>query len=329
MKSKKIVTASSIFILLMMISSACSSSKGDVLVKVNGDEITAQDMELLGDVNPQIKMRLQNPAMRKQILDNMVDQDLLYQEAIKEGVNRDNLVKAKIELYKKAIIAQSLIDKTIDEKALEYYKNNPDEFNKLRLSIIQIAYVSDADAKKDKKKKNAKDALELTNKIKARLDKGDKFEALAKEYSDDRITKERGGDLGLASKDEKRLMARGYAPILETAYNAKVGEVVGPVKTKDGYYLVTVTQGIEQENFDTAKQSIIFKVRGEVKDELLKKLKAEAKISYPQMENARAEALAKENDKKKMEFEKAKELKEMKAAPVESTKPTAEKKTNG
>ena len=69
--------------------------------------------------------------------------------------------------------------------------------------------------------------------ILARLEKGESFEALAKRFSKC-PSKSKGGNLGWFVKGD-------MVPEFENAaFNAKKGEVVGPVKTQFGYHLILV-----------------------------------------------------------------------------------------
>ena len=304
-------TAVTVFIL-----SGCggTTSSGDVLVDINGEKITKGDIVFLGEINPRIKAQLSSPSGEKRILDNLVEQDLLYQEAVKEGINRDPKVKAKVDLYRRVIIAQSLVDDVIDKAAEKYYKDHADEFKKLRFSQILIKFSSPEEIKKAKKAKKSKgaaklhtekQALKLANAIKAKLEKDANFAQLAREDSEDLSTKGRGGDMGLVSKTDKRLISRGYGPLLDKAFKLKVGEVSGPIKTNNGYSIITVTRGIEVEPFDEAKRSIIFKVRNDARQELLAKLKKDATIVYPGKNNAVEAKKPKEAPPVKVDLKKA------------------------
>lgn len=69
--------------------------------------------------------------------------------------------------------------------------------------------------------------------ILARLEKGESFEALAKRFSKC-PSKSKGGNLGWFGKGD-------MVPEFENAaFNAKKGEVVGPVKTEFRYHLILV-----------------------------------------------------------------------------------------
>ncbi len=266
-----------------------TTGKGKMLVNVNGTKITEGELEFLGTINPRIQAQIVNPEGKKKLLDNLVEQELLYQEAVKEGLSRKDDVKAKVELYRRVIIAQALVDEQVEKAAKKYYDEHGDEFQKLKMAQIMIKYANPADAKKEKdQKKGAKketmrseaDALKFANDIEARLKKGDDFATVAKEVSDDATTKNRGGDMGPVSKGDKRFESRGWAPLIDKAFEMKVGEVSGPIKTNQGYHIITVTQGLELEPFEEAKAGIVFKVRNDARNELLANLKKEGKVEF-------------------------------------------------
>ena len=306
-----------------MLVSGCGDSgisSGDVLVIVNGEEITDGDLKFLGEINPRIQRQLADAKGKKRILDNLVEQDLLYQKAVKQGVNRDPEVKAKADLYRRVIIAQALVEDEIDKAAKAYYDENQDEFKKLRLSHVTVKF---GDKEKGKKGKGIteEEALKKAGELKAKIDSGASFEDVTKESSDDAMTKNRGGNLGLVNKNDKRLIARGFQPVLEKAFEMKVGEVAGPIKTTNGYEIITVTRGIELEPFEEAKQSILFKVRGDARQKLIAELKEDAKIVYPGEEKkAEAETAPAAAEKPAVEA-----TPEAKTAP--ETLPAAEAKT--
>ncbi len=281
-----IVTALGIVAIAFIIANCgggLTTSSGKTLVSVNGKKITEGDVEFLGKINPRIKAQLASPAGKKRILDNLVEQELLYQEAVKKGINRDPEVRAKAELYRRVIVAQSLLDKELKEEAKKYYDEHPEEFQKLGLSHIMIRYQTADDKKKGRRRekmRSEKEALKLATKVKERIDKGEAFSEVAQDVSDDAATKRRGGDMGLVAKDDPRLKARGYAPLVDKAFTMKVGEVAGPIKTEKGYHIITVSRGIELEPFVEAERSILFKAKSSVRNDLLAKLRKEGSVTY-------------------------------------------------
>lgn len=282
----------SLFVLVALCLTLLAScgGKGKTLVSINGKDITEGEIDFLGGLNPRIKMQLATPFGKKQILENLVDQELLYQAALKKGLQRDAGVKAKLDLYKKVVIGQSYIESTTEKAARNYYEKNKGEFEKLQFADIVIKF-GQPDEKKPEKGKPApkaenvtrtkEAALTLANEVKARLDKGEEFAKVAKEVSEDPMAKNNGGDLGKASRTEQRLERRGYGPLLEKAYTMQVGKIAGPIETKDGYHIITVTKGAELEPFDQAEQAIMFKIQGEERNKIMADLKKDAKIVWP------------------------------------------------
>ncbi|MBI4126862.1 MAG: peptidylprolyl isomerase [Deltaproteobacteria bacterium] len=285
---------------LMVVTLASCSGGSKVLAKVNGEAITEDDIVFLGEINPRIKMQTATPAGKKRVVDNIIEQDLLYSEAQREGVSRDAKVKAKVDLYRRLIVAQSLVDRRVEEAAKKYYNEHQEEFQKLALSHIMIGY-RNPDEKRDAKGKTAKkepkghteaEALKIANDIKARLDKGEDFSKLATELSEDQASKKQSGSLGKVWKKEPRYVSRGFEEILEKAFTLKVGEVAGPIKTTKGYHLITVTGGAELQPFEEVKDQLVQKMSGSTRSELLANLKKKAKITYPQEEKTKKAAAA-------------------------------------
>ena len=81
-----------------------------------------------------------------------------------------------------------------------------------------------------------KDQREKAEEVKGQLQNGADFAELAKEFSQDPAGAENGGDLGCLGKGET-------VPSFEEAvFNARQGEIVGPVESEFGYHLIEVTE---------------------------------------------------------------------------------------
>lgn len=277
-------------VLLAAVLAACSKNSynaGKTLVEVNGKKITEGYLQFLSDINPNFARQLSSPFGQQQILNSLIEQELLYQASEKEGIDHDPTVKAKIDLYRKVILAQAYVESVAAKEAKKYYDEHQKEFEKLKLSHIMVAYASPEEIKAAKKvrRKGASlraepEALKAANEIYDRIQKGAKFDEQAKKFSDDIATKELGGDLGGVSKEDPKLTRRGFAPLIEKAFTMKVGEIAGPVKTTAGYHIITVTQPAEQAAFDEVKGFLLFKTRGDMREKVLAQLKEKNKVVY-------------------------------------------------
>ncbi|WP_314915776.1 SurA N-terminal domain-containing protein [Pseudomonas helleri] len=150
-----------------------------------------------------------------------------YDEHAKEFMTPDQVVIDYIELKKSAFFDQVAVKD--DELQALYQKEIANLAEQRRAAHILIEVndkVSDAQAK-------AK-----IEDIQQRLAKGESFEALAKEFSQDPGSAANGGDLGFAGPGV-------YDPTFETAvYALKKDQVSEPVRTSFGYHLVKLL-GVE------------------------------------------------------------------------------------
>lgn len=150
-----------------------------------------------------------------------------------------------------------------DEDLLAYYEANPDDFSREEQVLARhILLRVTPDRPADQAEQQLRD-------IRARIEAGEDFAALAKEFSDDESNAERGGSLGLFGRD------RMVKPFSDAAFNAAVGELVGPVKTDFGYHLIEVQDhrpgGLQP--FEQAKGVVRSRLVGERVEEI-----ADAKI---------------------------------------------------
>jgi parvulin-like peptidyl-prolyl isomerase len=91
-------------------------------------------------------------------------------------------------------------------------------------------------------------SAEEAEEIKQRLEDGEDFSALAKEYSQDENSKDDGGDLGW--------LRRGYTGlVIEQVFDMDEGEVRGPlhdatVQTKGGYWIIQAVENVPDRLLD-------------------------------------------------------------------------------
>jgi len=121
------------------------------------------------------------------------------------------------------------------------------------------------------------EALEKIQEIETKLNDGQSFEALAKEFSEDEGSAEAGGDLGVS--------ARGvYVSDFEDALFAlEEGAVSKPVKTEFGYHLIKLLAVEENEvpSFEEMRASLTQRMKDERADQLYAdQLERLADISY-------------------------------------------------
>ncbi|MBO1510774.1 peptidylprolyl isomerase [Metabacillus bambusae] len=142
-------------------------------------------------------------------------------------------VKTNLQIEK---LLESRI-KITDEEMKTYFDENKDSFAKTKqVKASHILVADEATAKE----------------VKEKLDAGEDFAELAKEYSTDTGSAESGGDLGFFGEGSM------VAEFEEAAFSMEVDEISEPVKTEHGYHIIKVTdkQDAAEANFDDSKEEI-------------------------------------------------------------------------
>lgn len=145
-----------------------------------------------------------------------------------------------IEDYAETLIKEEDIKKYYDEKAI----------GDIKASHILIQPEATDDMTDDEKKKAEDAALKKAKDIIKKLDKGEKFEDLAKEYSKDGSASD-GGDLGYFNRGEM------VTEFEEAAVKLKVGKYTKePVKTQFGYHIILKTDQKDKPKMEEIKDEI-------------------------------------------------------------------------
>ena len=161
------------------------------------------------------------------------------------GLKNQTEVEEAIRLnYKKRQATQEYLKNTITDKEIndEYQK----EKGEIKASHILIAPENSSDAAKKKAKSFAQELIK-------RIEKGESFEKLAKEYSKD--SKEKGGDLGFVNLDSLTKNFR------EALNKLKINEMTKePVETEYGYHIILKTGEKKKASLKELREKIIEKL---------------------------------------------------------------------
>ena len=175
--------------------------------------------------------------------------NLTEEEFLKKFDLTEDYIKTSL---KKEMIATTYLQdnsEVSETEAKNYYNNNKEEFFQIRASHILISnYDENGNELSDEEKKENK---ELAEKLLKRALKGESFDDLALEYSDDSYTASSGGDLGYFSEGQ---MDDDFE---EAAFSLKVDEIYPEVvETNYGYHIIKKT-GEQYSDFEDEKDSLI------------------------------------------------------------------------
>jgi foldase protein PrsA len=275
---------------------SCSSSK-NIVAKVNNQDITSKEFtDTFNMVKNQIKSNPQYnkdvwnkdyngkkliDAVKENVMDNLIMEKILLKQAQKQNItasskeiddeyNKEKLANKDItkEEAKNNLLINKLIDswtkdvKISDEDIKKYYESNKSQFEVVKASHILVA--------------DEKTANEIYNK----LMQGADFAQMAKQYSIDTSTKDKGGELG---EFPRGTMVQEFD---NAVFNLKAGEISKPVKTQFGYHIIK-SEGITVKSLDDVKdyikQNLEDSKKKEIFDTKYNELKKDAKIEkFPQ-----------------------------------------------
>ncbi|MCM8712138.1 peptidylprolyl isomerase [Clostridium sp. SYSU_GA19001] len=205
-----------------------------VLAVVNGQEITQRDLDIAISRFPRERQAyFMNEEGRKQLLDQIVSFELIYNYAKDNDIHKDENYLRSLEAAKKELLTQTAINKILaevtvtDSEIKDYYEVNSHLFKNQESVTARHILV---------------DSLEEANEIKKKIDNGMNFEMAAITYSSC-PSKEQGGNLGSFTR------GRMVPEFEKAAFELEVGVVSEPVQTQFGYHLIKV----ENKTKDTVK----------------------------------------------------------------------------
>jgi peptidyl-prolyl cis-trans isomerase C len=240
----ELLTVISIFLLLVGCGKSDIAKSSQVLAKVDDKEITTSYFERQIKNLPESVQRLSLEGEGKRaILEGMINREILYKEAVKKGINKDAEIKRKLEDMEKELVISTFIQREFgsrlmveDKEVQDYYNTHMNEFrNREEIRISQIIVPEE------------KDATDILGKLR----QGQDFGALAAEYSTDKPSGLRKGDVGYYTykmlPDEIR----------DSVFRLRVGDISSPYKMPDGYEIYKITdRRTVSYSFDQVKNAI-------------------------------------------------------------------------
>jgi len=208
-------------------------ASSDIIAQVGRENITMDNLtdELNKLSYKQKSIYSSSPEKLNEFLETHINEKVLYKEAVKRGFENRDDIQEEIDRYKKQLITKTLGKEILEELQLNkdeiktYYDQNKKDYERIDISKILIKF--------DMKEENPKEAAQLKAElILNRANSGESFEELAIEFSDDIISKKRGGKAGYTS--------RGRFPedMDIEIFELNKGEITKPFEVDGGYLII-------------------------------------------------------------------------------------------
>ncbi len=277
MKNKKILLCLSSLLTISLLATGCGKevevkNGSKVTVSVTGSKFTATeyyskikedniatlvDMIDHGILDKKYKSDKEEDEQVKKQIDQIKStygsNDTAFKSVLQQyfGVDNEKELEEKLRLeIKRNEAVEDYVKKHLKDSEIKKYYNDK-VFGDMKASHILITAEVKKDASDKEKEKAEKKAKKEAEKIIEKLDKGEKFDKLAKEYSDDEATASNGGDLGYFSYDE---MVEEFS---KATKDLKVDEYTKtPVKTEYGYHIILKTGEKKKPKLKDVKKDI-------------------------------------------------------------------------
>jgi foldase protein PrsA len=248
----------------------------ELVAKIDGKQISAEELykEMKKQAGTNVMMGMidsfiANKEIKtdedvKAYADSQLEQlKLQYQQAGEDfqaaltgaGYKNEAAFKDVIMLdYKKNKVVENYVKAKITDKEIEeYYKD--EIFGELTVRHILIKPDTTTGMTDEQVKKAEEEALKKAKDLIAQIQKGSKFEDLAKANSDDDGTKENGGLLSGFAKDEV------VPEFWDASYKLKNGEyTTTPVKSTYGYHIILKVSAKDKPKLEDVKDTVIDKI---------------------------------------------------------------------
>ncbi len=306
-----------IFLFLLCVNGA--DAKDPAVAKVNGKEISNTDLQrYMAEKLPYLSFHSnmseeKMKALRAEAIQELIDKELFYRAAEKNGVKADEkAVAEKLEkirtsfktekefqtaLEKAGMSEQGLTDQLSRESmvqryldaevikkaeisdedlAANYQANKEKYFAPERLKLREIFFKVPPDATKEEKAAKKAKAEEILNRAK----KGEDFGLLAWEFSEDNY-KYKSGDVGYMHRDML------LTEIDQALTQVSPGQTTGLIETIYGYYIfyldskLPTRQLLFEEVKDKLRKEIQQGREKDLKAKLIADLRSRAEISIP------------------------------------------------
>jgi parvulin-like peptidyl-prolyl isomerase len=254
-----------------------------VIATVNGQKFTAGEFEqITQNISPEMR-RLAGTDPQK-FLEQYALTAALRAEAERAGLTSKSPYKEQIESALRDILASAIVAEKgkegapPDEELRKIYDGKRSEYSE---AVVKVIFVSRLKFERDmatgKQKSNTgpaqakQKALEVAQMARA----GKDFVALAKQYSDDRTTAEKGADFPYPIRSGSTNIP---LEIRNAVFKAKQGDIVGPLEHDSGFYLFRV-ESKSILPFESVKEDISKQLRAEAVDKWLAEMKKRSTVS--------------------------------------------------
>ncbi len=224
MKLLPIIPKFSLTILLSIFCFFVNAQSEPFAVKLNGRTISVEEFQ--NTYKKLIQSDSVNKNNQKDFLENFINFKIKILAAEKMGKDTTLLFRDQLNTYRRELALPYLTDKTLMDRIIqETYERMREEVRVAHLLIKIPKNASPADTMI---------AYDEIKNLKTRIQRGEAFEQIAKNYSQDPISAKVGGDLGFITSLKTSF------PFENAAYTTSKGDISNIIRTEQGFHFLKV-----------------------------------------------------------------------------------------
>ncbi len=212
-----------------------------------------------------------SPELRKAVREDLINIELMSQEALKKGLDKQSEIVQQLVLAKETVLVGAFVQDYLmthpvsDEAIAKEYDNLKAGLGTKEYSVRHILVEKESEAKS----------------IVAKLKKGGKdgnFDKLAKANSKDPGSKEHGGDLGWIPVS--KIPSAFVKPFGDALMKLSKGQVSEPVQSQFGWHIIQLedVRDLKMPPLDEIKPQIAQRLQQQAVKQLIADLRDKAKI---------------------------------------------------
>lgn len=301
-KFKRFAIIGLLLILILSVSGCAKKVEEGLVAKVNGEGITEEefqaDFEIFKTIYEQqygedamtqvdADGKTLEDKIKEDIIEKLIIEKLIEKECKEKGIEvTAEEVEKELTDYIGMLGGQEQFSNFLEANHLtrEFFHENIRKellYNRHREDFIENATIEDTEIeeffqenKNDLEKVRARHILLKTEEegkeVLERIKAGEDFAKLAEELSFDKGSAAIGGDLGFFGKGEM------IAEFEDAAFNLKVGETSGLVKTEVGYHIILLEE--KKDSIEDLKDEIINILKNQKYYELIENIREDADV---------------------------------------------------
>ncbi len=248
------------------------STNTESIATVNGTPVKSDMLDaVMRSLPPQVRAQVEAMGDQTPLVESLVASELLYQKAIEAGIHEQQLVQQDMAMAVRTALAEAMVRQVVaerltDQRIQTWYDDHQVQYAQPEFKLAHIMFVDMAEAER----------------VKAELDAGGDFAALAKTNSKDSMTAGKGGEIGWL---EPKMLA---PPIRADLDSAAKGGLVGPKAMGQTIHIFKVLDRRDSKPLEEVKEQISAELEQSIRQEYLEELR-EAAVVVETYKNAPAE----------------------------------------